>query len=182
MFVRQDVNPAMALSGAKGLASRERCGRNGKPRGLLSQASAWRKPQSPSTSCNAPTLTRRPMQGWRAVPRHTLLVTFGPGLRQFFLILGLWCWPTMARRRSWPCILRLDGNLPRPVCSDLNGLGLPDRRWAPGTSWGPFCFLGRDSSRKHLQAVARDHAVSPGEQLGRQDVPRPVWLVGPQNV
>jgi len=36
----------------------------------------------------------------------------------------------------------LDERLPNSVASPANGWGPPDRRWAPGTSRGPFCFPG----------------------------------------
>lgn len=63
-------------------------------------------------------------------------------------------------------------NCARPPQSPIfltNGLGFLGRRWAPGVSRGPFCFLGED-----FQAVRR--------QLGPYDIERPVLLVWTQRL
>src|SRR5690606_15701257 len=58
-----------------------------------------------------------------------------------------------------------------------NGLGPPDRRWAPGTSRGPFCFSG-----EYFQAIAGDAVVIPLEELGLQHVPGTIALFWTQNM
>ena len=76
----------------------------------------------------------------------------------------------------------LDGMPPDSVCLKTNGLGLPDRRWAPGTSWGPFRFLGQVRSREDLQAIAHHGPVCAREELVGQHLPRTVRLVWTQHM
>lgn len=48
----------------------------------------------------------------------------------------------------------LDSPTVDPLCSWPSGLGLPDRRWAPGETWGPFCFLATHGHGSIFRPVA----------------------------
>jgi len=82
-----------------------------------------------------------------------------------------------------PPLARSSGQLhpPRPSpISSSNGLGFLGRRWAPGVSRGPFCFLGEDfqAVRSHLSSAAarKSRARSQPNRPRPEKPPRPQTL------